>query len=542
MASPQATSNIIVVGADLAGLFLALKLSPRPVTLISPTAIGPDATGGPPQGGLAAAIGPGDSIDSHMSDTIAAGHGMVDEATLRMILSEGPARVGDLVDYGVPFDRDPKGDLVLTREPGHAIARVLHGANGGGGRAIMTALLETVRRTPSITVLEGYDVEELTTDGEGPQRQVTGLSLSRVDDVAARYTISDISAVVLATGGIGALYRTTTCPAHMRGVGLAVGARAGAIVSDAEFVQFHPTAIDCPDDPTPLATEALRSSGAQLVDGNGRAFLDDANGGAEQASRAGATRAVHQQIANGEGVFLDCTRVPDLKIEQRFPDVYRACMMAGIDPSIEPIPVVPAAHFHIGGLKTDADARTNVAGLWAVGEVAACGLHGADRLAGHARLEAVVMAARAADSIARAVPSDTAQPTNNIARGRSPHLPDFGARAAGLAMIRETMSSNVGVERDDARLRQALATLKDIEAAGGDDPAIENATIAARFIAEAALRRRESRGVHLRADYPASDPEQARSRTMTLAGLSLRDSLASGELFSEITAGGGTLH
>ncbi len=542
MAAPQATANIVIVGAGLAGLFLALKLSPRPVTLIAPTAIDENAISARPQGSLAAAVGSGDSIDDHARDTLSAGDGLVDEATARLILDDGPARVRDLVDYGVPFDRSPADAFTLARTPGHSAARMLRVAEGGEGGAIMAALIEEVRKTASITVLEGYEAEELITDGEGPHRQITGLYLSRPEDPAARYKIADITAVVLATGGIGALYRTTTCPGPARGVGLAIGARAGAIVSDAEFVQFHPTAIDCTEDPAPIALEALRSAGAELVDGHGRRFMGNIQPESQPASRANITRAVQQQIARGEGAFLDCSQIPGLSIENRYPEVYRACMVAGIDPSLEPIPIMPAAHYHVGGLRTDADARTNVAGLWAVGEVAATGLNGADRLAGHGRLEALAMAARAAGSIARSVPSDGAQPTSNVTRERSPHLPDFGARAAGLAMIRETMSTNVGVERDDARLRQALATLKDIAEAGGGDPVIENATIAARFVAEAALRRRESRGVHQRADYTASDPDQARSRTMTLAGLSLRDSLASGELFSEITAGGGALH
>jgi L-aspartate oxidase len=195
-----------------------------------------------------------------------------------------------------------------------------------------------------------------------------------------------------------------------------------------------------------------------------------------------------------------------------------------------------------GGITTDLKGRTSIPGLTAVGEAAFTGLHGANRLASNSLLEAVVMAARVADDIADTVAADTQQTTGTVSRERSLHLPDYGARAAGLAMIRETMSSNAGVERNDERLRQALTTLKDIAEAGHGDPVIENATITARFIVEAALRRRESRGGHARTDYPDTDPEQARSRTMTLAGLTLRDSLASGELFSEITAGGGTLH
>ena len=540
--TPKTTANVVIVGAGLAGLFTALKLSPQPVTVVSGAALGEGASSAWAQGGIAAAVGNDDTPDAHANDTIAAGAGIVDEGVARLIAGDARQRIDDLLAYDVPFDRDQDGHYVLSREAAHSVKRVVRVQGDRAGHAIMSALIATVRATPSITILEGYEAQELITSGDGPQQRVTGLYLARADDAAARYKVTDLSSAVLATGGIGALYRLTTNPSHARGDGLAIGARAGAIVSDAEFVQFHPTAIDVEQDPAPLATEALRGEGATLVDASGRRFMVDIHKDAELAPRDIVARAVHNQIATGNGCFLDCTQAIGQEFANRFPTVYRRCMEAGIDPSIEPIPVAPAEHYHMGGLRTDASGRTNVDGLWAVGEVAATGLHGANRLASNSLLEAVVIAARAADDIAKTVSSDTQPTTGTVSRERSTHLPDFGARAAGLAMIRETMSSNAGVERDDARLRQALATLKDIAEAGHGDPVIENATIAARFIVEAALRRRESRGGHARTDYPDTDPEQARSRTMTLAGLTLRDSLASGELFSEITAGGGTLH
>lgn len=540
--TPETTSNIVIVGAGLAGLFTALKLSPQPVTVVTGAPLGDGASSGWAQGGIAAAVGQDDTAAAHADDTIAAGSGIVDEAMAKLIASEASERIEDLVAYSVPFDRDPDGQFVLSREAAHSASRVVRVQGDRAGHAIMSALIAKVRATPSITVLEGYEALDLLTEGEGPQQRVSGIFLSRADDAAARYKVTGLNAVILATGGIGALYRLTTNPSHARGDGIAIGARAGAIVSDAEFVQFHPTAIDVAQDPAPLATEALRGEGATLVDANGRRFMPDVHDSAELAPRDIVARAVHNQIASGAGCFLDCTQVIGTAFSDRFPTVYRRCMDAGIDPSIEPIPVAPAEHYHMGGLRTDAHGRTNVDGLWAVGEVAATGLHGANRLASNSLLEAVVMGARAAADIAQVTGTGSQVTTTTVTRERSPFLPDFGAREVALAMIRETMSTNAGVERDDARLRQALATLKDIAAAAAGDPVVDNATTTARFIVEAALRRRESRGAHYRSDHPEADPEQARSRTMTLAGLTLRDSLASGELFSEITAAGGTLH
>jgi L-aspartate oxidase len=536
------TANVVIVGAGLAGLFTALKLSPLPVTVIAAAPLGEGASSAWAQGGIAAAVGEGDTAEAHAADTIAAGGGIVDESIAGLIAAEAPAGIRDLLRYGVPFDRDLEGHYILSREAAHTAKRVVRVEGDRAGKAIMDALITSMRATPSITVLENYEADELITEGDGPQKRVTGIYLTRPDDAAARYKLSNLTAVVLATGGIGALYRLTTNPSHARGDGLAIGAKAGAIIADAEFVQFHPTAIDIPEDPAPLATEALRGEGAVLVDASGRRFMSGVHPDAELAPRDIVARAVFQQIASGNGAFLDCTKAIGTEFLNRFPSVYQRCMTAGIDPSIEPIPIAPAEHYHMGGLRTDQHARTNVSGLWAVGEVAATGLHGANRLASNSLLEAVVMATRAATDIGSATPANPNQMTGGLTRERSTHLTDFGARAAGIAMIRETMSSNVGVERDDQRLRQALTTLQDIAQAGTGDRVIENATTSARFIAEAALRRRESRGAHARTDYPDTDLAQAKTRTMTLAGLALRDSLASGELFAEITAAGGTLH
>ena len=404
MAQPK-IHNAVIIGAGLAGLFTALKLSPHPVTIVSGAPLGQGASSAWAQGGIAAAVGEGDATAAHAADTIAAGAGLVDAAVARSIAADAPDRIRDLLEYGVPFDRDLEGHYVLSREAAHSANRIVRVQGDRAGQAIMEALIATVRATPSISVLEGYEAQELITRGDGRKKRVTGIYLAKTDDPAALYKIDGINAVILATGGIGALYRLTTNPAHARGDGIAMAAKAGATIADAEFVQFHPTAIDVPEDPAPLASEALRGEGAILVDANGRRFMPAVHQDAELAPRDIVARAVFAQIAAGNGAFLDCTDAIGAEFAARFPTVHARCIEAGIDPVIEPIPVAPAEHYHMGGIKTDANARTSIAGLWAVGEVAATGLHGANRLASNSLLEAVVMAARAGADIAGISPA-----------------------------------------------------------------------------------------------------------------------------------------
>ena len=522
----------IIIGAGLAGLYTALKLAPHPVTVIAAAPLGMGASSAWAQGGIAAAVSESDTPQAHARDTIAAGDGLVDETIAHLVAREAPDRIRDLLNYGVPFDRDLEGHFVLSREAAHSAKRVVRVAGDGAGKAIMEALISAARATPSITILEGYEAQALTVEGDNGTRhgsaRVSGAVLTRADDPAAIFRLTGLSAVVLATGGVGALYALTTNPSHARGDGIAMAAQIGAVVADAEFVQFHPTAIDTPADPTPLATEALRGEGAVLINEAGERFMQAIHPDAEMAPRNVVARAVFRERQDGARVYLDCSQAIGAAFRERFPTVYAQCISAGIDPSIEPIPVAPAAHYHMGGLKTDAHARTNVPGLWAVGEIAASGLHGANRLASNSLLEAVVFGARAAQDIAKQTRSEP-QPVN-LVREPTDHLPDFGARGAGMAMIRETMSRFAGVERDSDGLKSALGTLGAIAARADGDRVVTNAATTAKFIVEAALRRKETRGGHYRSDFPQKDPSLARHRTMTLAGLELRESLSRGEL------------
>src|SRR5580698_1492896 len=387
--------DVVIVGGGLAGLFCALKLAPRPVTIISAAPLGEGASSAWAQGGIAAAVAEGDSAEAHAADTIAAGAGLVDAGIALGLAREAGIGIRDLLHYGVPFDRDLEGRLAVSREAAHSARRIVHVRGDTAGKAIIAALIEAVRATPSIKVIEGFSAEALlTADGA-----VTGLQLRRVGDIAAKPVIIASRAVVLATGGSGHLYAVTTNPAEARGQGLAIAARAGAVIADPEFVQFHPTAIMVGRDPAPLATEALRGEGATLINDRGERFMLARHQLAELAPRDIVARGVFAEIAAGHGAFLDATTALGRHFAEKFPTVHASCIAAGIDPAKQPIPVAPAAHYHMGGIAVDARGRTSLRGLWAGGEVSSTGAHGANRLASNSLIEAVVYAARIAEDI-----------------------------------------------------------------------------------------------------------------------------------------------
>ena len=529
-----AGGDIVIVGAGLAGLFTALKLAPTPVTVVSPAPLGEQAASAWAQGGIAAAVGEGDTPEQHAADTIRAGAGIVDERIAQIVAAEAGDRVRDLLAYGVPFDRDLEGHFVLSREAAHSAKRVVRVSGDQAGLAIMEAVIQAVRRTPSITVLEGFTALAL----EKTDDRVTDVTLARLDDPAAEYRIEGARAVVLATGGIGGLYALTTNPPYARGEGVAIAARAGATIADAEFVQFHPTALDVGLDPAPLATEALRGEGALLINGAGERFMVGQHPDAELAPRDIVARGVFREIAAGRRAFLDCRGAIGARFPEKFPTVYERCRAAGFDPVTQPLPVAPAEHYHMGGIRTDEWGRTSVPGLWAVGEVAATGLHGANRLASNSLLETVVFGARVATDIARLERGRTTQ--LELHRIKSSHLPDFAARDAAIRTIRSTMARYAGVERDAEGLTKALETLASIGAVADGDPVIENAVLSARLIVECALRRKESRGGHYRRDFPDADARWQRRSSITLAGLELRSALKEGGLSAVLASAADT--
>ena len=482
----------LIIGGGLAGLSAALEAGPRPTLVVTPAPLLQACSSAWAQGGVAAALSGDDAPELHAADTCAAGAGLVESEAARRLTDDGRETVEWLAGLGAPFDRDAGGGFAVSLEAAHSRARVARVGGDGAGRAILSALVAAARAAPHIEIWEDARLRGLVQDAAGRVRGALIERDGRQVEVLA-------PAVVLATGGAGGLYARTTTPASLLGEGMALAWRAGAEILDPEFVQFHPTAIDVGLHPMPLATEALRGEGARLVDGEGRFLLGEA-ADADLQPRDVVARAVHAARADGRGAFLDARTAVGAAFPHEFPAVFAACMRAGLDPRETPIPVAAAAHYHMGGVAAGPEGRTTVEGLYAVGECAATGVHGANRLASNSLLEAAAFGRRTGRAAA----------AEGVGRGRlapaPPVAPDLKPRP--LARLRQSMSELAGVIRTGPGLTNLIATLDRLDARHG----ASLPSIAGRLIAEAALGRRESRGGHYRADYPAADPVARHTR------------------------------
>lgn len=478
------TAPAVVVGGGIAGLATALSLDG--CILVANEAIGGGASA-LAQGGIAAALGGGDSPARHAADTIRVSAELADPEIVALVTAAAADRIAWLQALGVAFDRASSGALALGREAGHDHHRIVHAGGDRTGAAVMSALRAAVSRRGDIRVLERFELIDLISSGG----RATGALL---EDAAGLRLAVLAPHVVLATGGIGGCFDRTTNPPTSRGAGLAAVARRGVVLADLEFVQFHPTALAVETDPLPLLTEALRGAGAVLRDESGRRFMTAIHADAELAPRDVVARSVFALAVQGRRALLDATGIPDLAA--RFPGAWSLAAAAGFDASRELLPVAAAAHFHMGGIATDADGTSSLKGLWACGEVAATGLHGGNRLASNSLLEGLVFGARIAGAIRAARLPQVHGP---LELPRRP--PQTGCDVGRVSDLRRLLGASLGPSRSGSEMGAALRRL---EAWTPVSRAEDNLIVVARQMLLAALRREESRGAHQRSDYPES--------------------------------------
>jgi L-aspartate oxidase len=528
--------HILVVGSGIAGLIAALEISrEHEVTLVTKSELSESNTRWA-QGGIAVAMFPDDSVAEHIADTLRAGAGLCDPHAVEVLCSEGPARIRDLIRLGVAFDQR-NGDLARGLEAAHSRARVLHAGGDATGLSIETALVRAVRNA-NIHVLEHTFACDLILKND----QITGLEV--LDETRGRYNIA-ADAVILASGGAGQLYLHTTNPAVATGDGVAMALRAGAQLADMEFYQFHPTALATPG--TFLISEAVRGDGAVLLDAHGRRFMQTIHPDAELAPRDVVARGIARQMAlqNGQPVLLDATALGAAFLATRFPTIDAACRTRSLDWSRQPIPVTPAAHYWMGGVRTDIWGRTSIPGLFAVGEVACTGVHGANRLASNSLLESLVFAWRCASLFLN---NEHPEPTNvypevstsglispaemnRVPQGFSlgshssqrsgalapegclPPEPATNTTPIDRLTLQTLMWNNAGIERTAEGLQSAANQLNHWRSGGTTVEALETANLLslARVLVAGALARKESRGAHFRDDYPETSATFQRS-------------------------------
>ena len=519
--------DYVIVGSGIAGLYAALMAREQGTVLVLTKGSIDECNTKYAQGGIAAAVGPDDSADLHFEDTMEAGAGLVDEEAAQILTSEAADRIADLVQFGVPFD-SVDGEVALGREGAHSRARILHAGGDSTGAHIELTLSEVARHS-RVTILEHSLALEVVMQ-EGSARGIVAL------DTRTNTTEEfDASHLILATGGCGQLYRVSTNPEVATADGVALAYRAGAEIMDMEFIQFHPTALRLPGVPVFLISEAVRGEGGRLINSEGRRFMPDYDARAELAPRDIVARAIVSEMAKmgSDRVYLDITHLPAERTAARFPQIRHYCAQYGLDITREPIPVSPAAHYMMGGVRTNSWGETNVRNLYACGEVACTGVHGANRLASNSLLETVVFAKRIIgrtlsgeskptppsldvvslpDAAARDLKAGIYRPAGeSMPRVGAPAraLP-FAEAALSLASLQSLMWEKVGMVRIGEGLAEASLTLSMWERSAprpSDRPSHELANLltAGRLVTEAALIRQESRGAHYRTDFPYPD-------------------------------------
>ncbi len=517
------TYDFVVLGSGIAGLSYALKAAKHGTVAVVTKRARAESNTAHAQGGVACVMSGEDSFDLHVRDTLVAGAGLCDEAVVRTIVTEGPERIRELINTGVRFDGDQQTPD-LAQEGGHSTRRILH-ARDATGREIERALLHEIAQTPGIDVLENHMAVDLITTGK--------LGFATEDRCAGVYVLDEATGVVetfrtdrliLATGGCGKVYLYTTNPSVATGDGVAMAWRAGAAISNMEFIQFHPTCLFHPAARSFLISEAVRGEGGRLVDGEGREFMAKYHPLGALAPRDIVARAIDAEMKKSGAacVYLDITHQPVEFLRERFPTIYEKCQSLGIDISREPIPVVPAAHYQCGGVRTDEDGATSLRGLYAVGEVACTGLHGANRLASNSLLEAVVIAHRAVAHVVRDIPLNGACPVElEVPEWRSGDAHDVDERVViyhNWDEIRRLMWDYVGIVRTDKRLLRAASRLRNLHReiqeyywnskVNTDLLELRNLATVAALIVDCARLRKESRGLHYTLDYPETDDQR----------------------------------